>query len=66
MIEVKILLGDLDRDHLGSPEVTNRFLLISHGRKELGAWAWSHCACHDGPTDMQHDLFGSMCGFTCP
>ena len=35
MIQVHISVGDLQRGHLGSPEVTNRFLLISHDWKQL-------------------------------
>ena len=35
MIQVQILIGDLERGHLESPEVTNRLLLITHDWKEL-------------------------------
>ena len=45
MIKVQILVGDIHRRHLGSTEVTNRLLLISHDWKELQTWALSHCAC---------------------
>ena len=30
MIQLQILVGVLDIGHLGSPEVTNRFLLMTH------------------------------------
>ena len=30
MIQVQILVGGIHKDHLGSPEATNRFLLITH------------------------------------
>ena len=35
MQQVQILVGDLHRGRLGSPEVTNKFLLIAHGWKVL-------------------------------
>ena len=44
MIQPQILAGDPHRGHLGSPEVTNRFLPITHDWKELQTWAWSLCA----------------------
>ena len=45
MIQVHISVRDLQRGHLGSPEVTNRFLLISHDWKQLETGVWSHYAC---------------------
>ena len=45
IFQVQILVGDPHRGNLGSPEITNRFLLIAHDRRELQIWAWSHCAC---------------------
>ena len=30
MIQIQILVGDFHRGHLGSTEVTNMFLLITH------------------------------------
>ena len=45
MIQLQILVGVLDIGHLGSPEVTNRFLLMTHDWTEQETRAWSHCAC---------------------
>ena len=45
MIQVQILVDDLHRGHLGSPEVTNMFLRITQNWEELETWAWPHCAC---------------------
>ena len=68
MIQVQILVGDLHRGYLGSPEVTNRFLLIPHCRKKAGDMAVdSLClSCRDTSTDMQHDILGSICDLTWP
>ena len=66
MIQVQISVGDLHRGHLGSPDVTNRFLLITQDRKDLDTWAWCHCAClfttHRVMYIVQHDLL--TCDFT--
>ena len=61
MHQVQILVGDLHRGHLGSPEVTSRFLLITHNWKVLETWVWSHWACHvtTHRLIMRHDLLGS-------
>ena len=56
MTQVQILVGDLHRGHLGSTEVTNRFLLITYDWKELQTWTWSHCACLVEP----HRLVSNM------
>ena len=42
MHQVLILVSNIHRGHLGSPKVTNRFLLITY---DLEIWVWSHSAC---------------------
>ena len=46
IIQVQLLIGDLHRGHLGSPEVTSRFLPITHDWNEPVTLTWSHCTCH--------------------
>ena len=45
IIKVLMLVGDLQRGHLWSTKVTNRFLLIYHYWKKLHTWALCHCDC---------------------
>ena len=61
MIQVHISVGDLHRGHLGSSEVTNRFLLIKNSRlkRDTDMGVVSLClSCHDASTDVQHTYLG--------
>ena len=66
MIQVQILIGDLHKDYLGSPEVINSFFANNvrlKGARDVGMV--SLClSCHDASNYMQHNYFCHHAGFT--
>ena len=64
MVQVQILVGDLDRGHLGSYDVIcgNQQVLANNSRLKSARGVGMVSLClyyNDASTDMQNDLFGS-------
>ena len=69
MIQVNMMVGNLQKGHLGSDDVIRghqqAFANNSRLKRATDMGVVSLClSCHDASTDMQQDLHGSTCDLT--